>query len=94
MSEIRTGPIVTALLSKGFVQDDSRDHKYFFFCFQDRKTDIFTRLSHGQRTADDWQLGKMARQTRLSKREFMALVECTLSGSDYADLMKEHGEIR
>jgi hypothetical protein len=35
----------------------------------------------------------MARQLRLSKREFMSFVECTLSGAEYAQLMVERGEV-
>ena len=94
MSEIRTAPIISALLSKGFVRaSGNRDHQYFFFHYHGKKSDIFTRISHGARAIDDWLAGRMARQLRLSKREFMSLVECTIGGAEYARLMEERGEV-
>jgi hypothetical protein len=94
MSEIRTAPIISALLSKGFVKaSGNRDHQYFFFYYHGKKTDIFTRISHGGRTVDDWLAGKMAHQLRLSKRDFSSFVECTLGGAEYARLMVERGEV-
>lgn len=94
MSQIRTAAIVTALLSKGFLEARKRDHRYFFFHYKGRKTSIYTRISHGERSADDWLFGKMAQQVRLSKREFASFVECTLSGGGYARLMVERSEVR
>lgn len=92
MSEIRRAPIISALLSKGFVKAaGNRDHQYFFFHFHGKKSDIFTRISHGARTVDDWLAGRIARQLRPSKREFMSFVECTLSGAEYAQWMAERG---
>ena len=94
MSEIRTAPIISALLSKGFVRaSGNRDHQYFFFHHHGKKSDIFTRISHGARTVDDWLAGRMAHQLRLSKREFTSFVACTLSGAEYARLMEERGEV-
>lgn len=94
MSEVRTAPIISALLSKGFVRaSGNRDHQYFFFHYRGKKSDIFTRISHGARTVDDWLVGRMAKQVRLSKREFLSLVECTLSGAEYARLMADRGEV-
>jgi hypothetical protein len=92
MSEMRTAAITAALLSKGFRQVPGRDHHYFFF--NGRKRNIFTRYSHGETKADDWLIRQMAKQVRLSKAEFLAFVECTISGSDYAHLMVERGHLR
>jgi hypothetical protein len=95
MSEIRTAPVATALLAKGFMQaSGNRDHDYFFFRYQGKKTSVFTRISHGERSADDWLIGKMAQQVKLTKREFLALVECTLSGPAYCRLLVERGHVR
>ena len=94
MSEIRTAPIVAALLNKGFIRPAGRDHEYFFFHYRGKKTAVFTRISHGQRTADDWLIGKMAGQLRLTKREFLSFVECTLSGPRYAQLLVDRGAVR
>lgn len=54
---------------------------------------MYTKISHGQSTVDDWLLGRMAHQVRLSKREFLALIECSLGGDGYARQMVERGAI-
>ena len=93
MSELRVEPIVGALLAKGFFEAKKRDHRYFFFHYKGKKTSIYTKISHGQSTVDDWLLGRMAHQVRLSKREVLAQIECSLGGDDYARLMIERGTI-
>lgn len=93
MSEIRLEPVIAALLRKGFAEFKGRDHRFFFFMHASRKTSIFTKVSRGEREADDWLQRKMAQQVRLTKREFAALVDCTLSAADYAELLMERGHI-
>jgi hypothetical protein len=93
VSELRVELIVGALLAKGFFEAKKRDHRYFFFHYKGQKTSVYTKISHGQSTVDDWLLGRMAHQVRLSKREFLALIECTLGGDDYARQMVERGAI-
>ncbi|HXB73341.1 MAG TPA: hypothetical protein VNY05_34200 [Candidatus Acidoferrales bacterium] len=94
MSEIRAALLVNALLAKGFREVEGRDHRYFFFHVQGRKTAVFTRISHGQRSLDDWMSGQAARQIHLSKRELLSYLECTLSGEAYLQLMIERAFIR
>ncbi len=52
-------------------------------------------VSHGGgKEADDYLLGKMAKQVMLNnKQEFIDLVHCTLSTEDYLSLLKKRGII-
>jgi hypothetical protein len=42
-----------------------------------------SRIQDGMREIGDDLLGKMAQQCRLTKPQFMKLIECTLSREDY-----------
>ena len=94
MSEIRAALLVNALLAKGFREVVGRDHRYFSFYVENRKMGVLTKISHGQRTLDDWMLGKVSHQIHLSKRELLSYIECTLSAAAYLHLMIERGFIR
>ena len=72
-----------SLLNKGF-QAGGGDHNYFFYYSKaGKKTIIRTKTSHGSREIDDNLLAQMARQCRLSNKDFGLLIECPLSRDDY-----------
>lgn len=58
------------LLAKGFVQTGGDHHFFTYHTLGDLKTPVFTKTSHGAREIDDGLLGRMARQCRLTRREF------------------------
>ena len=89
---MRIAAIVAALLAKGFILEN-RDHKYLFFHVRGKKTGVFTFISHGERDADDWLLARIARQLRLTKKELLALIECSLSQDEYLRLLVERGHV-
>jgi hypothetical protein len=93
MSSVRVASIVAALLRKGFVEE-RRDHKYFLFHVDGKKTSVFTFISHGEREANDWLLGQIARQLSLTKREMLRFIECPLSEAEYQDLLIDRGRIK
>ena len=66
---------------------------YWFYC-DGKKTQIRTRISHGEKEIGSGLIGAMARETRLRKNEFLALVECSLSAEEYAGKMLSEGHIR
>lgn len=82
-----------ALKKKGFVEDTSGHHVYFWFYFQDRMSAIRTWVSHGETEIDNWLIGKMAKQLHLSKSDFLRLVSCDMDGDEYRDLMLEEGHL-
>lgn len=77
--------IEDGLLRKGFLFRDN-DHKFLQFYLEDRKTHIFTKVSHGKggKTVPAWLLSKMARQCALETPEFRDLVDCTMSQEEYS----------
>jgi len=80
--------IEAALLTKGFGRKDQR-HRTLHYYVDGRKTHITTWLSHSSRGDLSKNLvGLMARQCRLTKSEFLSLVDCSMSSSDYFDALR------
>ena len=72
-----------SLLNKGF-QAGGGDHNYFFYYSKaGKKTIVRTKTSHGSREIDDNLLAQMAKQCKLSNKDFGLLIECPLSRDDY-----------
>ncbi len=72
-----------ALRGKGFIQSESHHHFFIYHSTAGRKTPVKTKTSHGQREISDDLLGKMAQQVKLSKGDFLDLVDCPLSREAY-----------
>lgn len=91
MSSVASREIERALLKKGFVRKDRKD-RLFVLMTDGQKSRISTILSHtSNMDYGDNLLALVAAQMKLSKRELLEFVECTLSGSKYADLMIDRG---
>jgi predicted RNA binding protein YcfA (HicA-like mRNA interferase family) len=72
-----------SLLSKGF-QAGGGDHNFFiYYSVAGKRTVVRTKTSHGAREIDDNLLAQMAKQCRLSSKDFGLLVECPLSREAY-----------
>lgn len=82
----------SALGRKGFLPKQA-DHTWYRFYSGGRKTNIRTRVSHGTKTYDIRLLGMMADQLHLDHNEFDDLIECPMSGDDYANLMAQRGQL-
>lgn len=81
------------LLNKGFVAGGG-DHNYFFYYSKaGKKTIIRTKTSHGSREIDDNLLSQMAKQCKLSNKDFSLLVECPLSRDDYESKLVAQGAV-
>lgn len=87
MSSLKARQVHQGLLSKGFVLNNN-DHRYFVFHIDGKKTSIRTRLSHGEKDIGNPLILAMARQTHLSKEEFIDLVECPLSEEEYIHILE------
>ena len=76
-----------ALKTKGFVVDESKDHRFYYFT---SKKTIFTKISTGTKykTLGDDLIGKIHRQIRLSKNEFLEYVNCSMSLNAYCEKLK------
>lgn len=86
--------VESALLTKGFRRADSKHRKFRYHKSNGAETGIRTLLSHGgNREIGDSLLATMARQCRLTRREFERLIDCPLSQEQYEDLLKARGHI-
>jgi len=78
--------VLANLKAKGFFED--RDGHHIFLIYETKdgyRTDVRTRVSHQSGGGDisDGLLGAMARQVKLSRRDFEHLIDCPLSRDQY-----------
>lgn len=78
-----------SLEKKGFQKSTKkgRDHEFFFFYHNGKKTNIFTKISYGEREIHDHNCSNMARQIKLSNPQFKEFVDCPLELKDYVQLL-------
>lgn len=82
-----------SLLNKGFLSGGG-DHNYFFYHSKaGKKTIVRTKTSHGAREIDDNLLAQMAKQCRLTNKDFGLLVDCPLSRDQYESKLIAVGAI-
>ena len=87
----KQGDVERSLIAKGF-QPGSGDHKYFhYYLASGKKSRVFTKTSHGAREIDDHLLSQMAKQCKLSNRDFSLLVDCPLDRASYERKLVEQG---
>ncbi|MBN2081870.1 hypothetical protein JW859_06630 [bacterium] len=85
--------VIGGLERKGFKPKD-KDHKFYnYFDLSGHKTSVFTKVSHSGKEISDNLLGSMARQCRLKRADFDALVDCPLDQPKYEKLLREKGVI-
>ncbi|MFR1850293.1 MAG: type II toxin-antitoxin system HicA family toxin [Clostridium sp.] len=76
-----------ALKRKGF-KEEPRDHKYFVFYNNGKKTRIKTKVSHCGQEINDYLIDQMKKQLHLNKSQFEDLINCPLSEEDYKAILK------
>jgi hypothetical protein len=85
----KQGEVEAGLVRKGFRETVSH-HRYFIYHTEaGLKSKIKTKTSHGGRELDDWLLGQMAKQCGVSKKDFLDLVDCPLSQTEYEKKVTE-----
>lgn len=87
--------IQSNLPKKGFIETDDRRHIFYHFHHKGKKTHIRTMVSHGSRykTLSDDLVSKMAKQCKLTVKDFKGLAECTVSHEDYVKILEEAKEV-
>ena len=86
--------VEAALKKKGFAQDDGDHHWFFYWTLDGKKTTVRTKTSHGStKDLGDSLLKEMARQVRISKVQFLDLVDCPLGREEYERLLREGGHV-
>ncbi|MEA3340441.1 MAG: hypothetical protein U9R15_10795 [Chloroflexota bacterium] len=88
MSTLKTRRVGKALTSKlEFERHDS--HHRIYRLYLDGQLVARTFLSHGQRELTDFHIDQMVKQMRLSRREFLDAIECSLNRKVYYALVRE-----
>lgn len=89
------GKVQSNLPKKGFFEEDDRKHIFYQFFHEGKATHIRTHVSHGSkyRTLGDDLVSKMAKQCKITPKQFRELSECTLSQDDYIEILKSSGEV-
>ncbi len=95
MGRVRKGrDIDAALQKKGFIKEVGSDHvRYFFFSSDGSRVVIQTKMSHGMMgsTIDVNILSHMAKQLRLTKSQFLDLIDCTLDEEGFREILTAQG---
>lgn len=86
--------VESALKRKGFRQDEGDHHWFFYWTGDGKKTTVRTKTSHGStKDLGDGLLKEMARQLRISKPQFLDLVDCPMSREQYHQLLEDGGNL-
>lgn len=80
-----------SLKKKGF-ETYNGDHKFLEY-FYDGKLILHTKISHGEKELNNYLIAQMSKQCKLSKEDFIDLVECPLSAEDYLQRLIDSNEI-
>jgi hypothetical protein len=79
-----------AICSKGFRIDNYHHHFFIYYTIDGLRTKIRTHTSHGSRGGiNDYLAGRMAKQCRLDKPQFLDLVNCPLKQDEYEKILRE-----
>jgi len=84
--------VIAGLERKGFRRRDN-DHTFLHLWVNEKKTAIFTKVSHGEKEIHDKLLGIMARQVSLNRKQFTQLIDCPLSMNDYLAILRAQSRI-
>ncbi len=96
MPTLERDDVVSSLCKKGFTEQAGGDHRYFRLILDGKDTGIFTMTSRGgkkYRTLGNDLVSSMAKQLKLPTKEFVKLVDCTMTGAEYLALLAEKGEL-
>jgi predicted RNA binding protein YcfA (HicA-like mRNA interferase family) len=85
--------VKAALLKKGFQESSKRDHEFYFFHYGGKKTNIFTKISHGEREIHDKNCSSMAKQMKLTGPQFRDFVSCPLKEKEYLEILIKLGHV-
>ena len=82
--------VVKALVEKGFAKSNRKKHVYYQYCtIWGESTDVKTFFSRGSKSKeiDIGLVKEIAIQCNLSLKEFRLLIDCTLSRTQYEELL-------
>jgi predicted RNA binding protein YcfA (HicA-like mRNA interferase family) len=85
--------VAAALIKKGFQKSNSKD-VYYRLYVNGKKTIVYTKISHGEKDIHDGLIGAMARQVKLTRKQFNELIECPLQHDAYVKILVAAGVVK
>ncbi len=87
--------IEDALQAKGFMPSEGDHHFFVYIATNGKKTRARTKTSHTAKMKDvpDNLLSEMAKQCKLTKAQFLELVDCPMNRQRYEQVLTERGEL-
>jgi len=92
MKPRKTKNLDSQLKRKGFISDE-RDHTFYFLHYKNKKTSVYTKLSHSISEYGNNLLSQMARQLSLTNSEFENFLECPMTYDNLIEKLKERNRI-
>ena len=94
MAGLPRDKILAALPRKGFIADNRRDHTYFHYVINGKKTGVSTKVSRGSKykALDVTLQKKIQQQLKLDTlAELRDLVECPMGPIEYKQKLTDKG---
>lgn len=90
MAQRERREIQKALCNKGFIEQNN-DHYFYTLEYNGKKSAIFTKISKGSdyKTINQGLLSLMSKQLKLTKHEFLELIDCQMDYINYIKILKE-----
>ncbi len=93
MNPRKTRDIDYQLKKKGF-KEEQRDHTFYFLYYKNKKTSVFTKISHNLNEYGDPLLSNMAKQLSLTIGEFEKLIDCPINHEKLIKILIDRGIIK
>ena len=87
MTALYSKSIKRNLVKKGFRESNTDHKRYYYYSTEGKKTDIRTKLSHGDKTISKDLIAKMAKQIKLTNGEFVRFASCDISQEEYEEIV-------
>jgi hypothetical protein len=88
-----TRTVRSALLKKGFIEEEDGRHRKLRLWVDGKGSHIHTYYSHGAKECDDYILGQMAIHLLLSRSQLNDLIDCRMSSEEYVEMLRGRGEL-
>ena len=85
--------VEATLKKKGFQETEGDHHFFVYHTKKGKKTLAKTKTSHGMKDISDDLLSQMAKQCKLSNRQFLDLVDCSIDRDDYEGILSSSQQI-
>lgn len=85
--------VESALKSKGFREAEGDHHFFIYFTKKGKKSLAKTKTSHSMKDISDGLLSQMAKQCKLTKSQFLELVDCPMDRDKLEEALSKNGQI-